>query len=33
VVKVEKPLDWQLRFRQNRESRLPSRPDTAHATA
>ncbi len=33
VVKVEKPLDWQLRFRQNRESRLPLRSDTAHVTA
>jgi formate dehydrogenase major subunit len=25
VVKVEKPLDWQIRFRQNRETRLPSK--------
>jgi formate dehydrogenase major subunit len=33
VVKVEKPLDWQIRFRQNRESRLPSRRDVAHESA
>ena len=33
VVKVERPLDWQVRFRQNRESRLPSRRDVAHETA
>ncbi len=25
VVKVDKPLDWQIRFRQNRDARLPSR--------
>ena len=25
VVKVDKPLDWQVRFRQNRDARLPSR--------
>ncbi len=25
VVKVDKPLDWQIRFRQNRDERLPSR--------
>jgi formate dehydrogenase major subunit len=28
VVKVEKPLDWQIRFRQNRETRLPSKHST-----
>jgi len=31
VVKVEKPLDWQIRFRQNRETRLPSRHTTPAA--
>jgi formate dehydrogenase major subunit len=33
VVKVDKPLDWQLRFRQSRDARLPSRRDAAHETA
>jgi formate dehydrogenase major subunit len=32
VVKVSKPLDWQLRFRENRESRLPSRREVARET-
>jgi len=31
VVKVDKPLDWQIRFRQNRETRLPSRHTTPAA--
>jgi formate dehydrogenase major subunit len=32
VMKVDKPLDWQTRFRQNRENRLPAREDAgAHA--
>ena len=25
VVKVDKPLDWQIRFRQNRDARLPTK--------
>ena len=31
VVKVDRPLDWQIRFRQNRETRLPSRHTTPSA--
>jgi hypothetical protein len=29
---VEKPLDWQIRFRQHRESKLPSRREVARET-
>ncbi len=32
VVKVDKPLDWQIRFRQHRESKLPSRREVARET-